>query len=231
VNESETFRSPVAVVIWWLWVLFAVGNLIDLAVQGRDHLSVAAAFGLLFVTGIMYVSALRPKVVAADDGLTIVNPIRDHHVGWAAVSDINTTDLLRVRCDWGAGEASARRVIYAWAVHSSRRRQAASELRQRRRASRDSPGSRGGFGGSQAGYGGPGMRGGLFSAGARGSGPAPAAIGLDAGQVISTLTARADLAKATSPDEAATAPVSAWQWPAVAAMLVPGLALLIAALV
>ena len=35
--RPQTFRSPFAVAIWWLWVLFAVGNLIDLAVQGHDH--------------------------------------------------------------------------------------------------------------------------------------------------------------------------------------------------
>ncbi len=39
----QTFRSPTAAVIWVVWLLFAVANWIDLAVQGRDHLSVVAA--------------------------------------------------------------------------------------------------------------------------------------------------------------------------------------------
>ena len=59
----QVFRSPAAVVIWWLWVLFAVANLIDLAIQGRDHVSLVAAFVLLFVTGIVYVTAQRPRMV------------------------------------------------------------------------------------------------------------------------------------------------------------------------
>jgi hypothetical protein len=235
VKESETFRSPIAVVIWWLWVLFAAGNVADLLVQGHDHFAMVAAFGLLFVTGIVYVTALRPKVVAAADGLAIVNPIIDHQVGWAAVANVDTADLLRVRCEWGAGEERGKRVIYAWAVHSSRRRQAAAQMRQRRqvyRAARDTRGAFGGGlgGGQNSSYGRPGLGGGLFG-GPRDNGPAPAPIGIDAGKVIGALTERADLARVTSPDEPAVAPVSVWHWPAVAAILLPGLALLIVALV
>src|ERR1700733_4025573 len=92
----QVFRSPAAIVIWWLWVLFAVGNLVDLAVQGRDHLAVVAAFILLFVTGIVYATAQRPRVVADDDGLMIANPIRDHRVGWAAVAGADPTDPPRL---------------------------------------------------------------------------------------------------------------------------------------
>ena len=64
----QVFRSPSRGIIWWLWALFAVGNLIDLAVAGRDHLSVVAAFTLLLVTGIVYVTALRPRLVAEPTG-------------------------------------------------------------------------------------------------------------------------------------------------------------------
>ena len=48
-ESRQTFRSPVAVVIWWLWVLFAVGNLIDLAVQGRDHGTLDVAFAAIII--------------------------------------------------------------------------------------------------------------------------------------------------------------------------------------
>ena len=98
-DGRQVFRSVGAVVVWWVWLLFAVGNLIDLAVQGRDHLSLVAAFILLFATGIVYITALRPRVIADDDGLTIANPVRDHRVGWAAVAGADPTDLLRVRCE------------------------------------------------------------------------------------------------------------------------------------
>ena len=98
-NGRQVFRSVGAVVVWWIWVLFAVGNLIDLAVQGRDHLSLVAAFILLFVTGIVYITALRPRIIADEDGLTIANPVRDHRVSWATVAGADPTDLLRVRCE------------------------------------------------------------------------------------------------------------------------------------
>jgi hypothetical protein len=221
----QVFRSPVAIVVWWLWVLFAVANLVDLAVQGRDHLAVVAAFILLFVTGIVYVAAQRPRVVADDDGLMIANPLRDHRVGWAAVAGADPTDLLRVRCEWPAGDGTGRRIIYAWAVHSSRRRQLASELRGQRR-------SRGGFGGG-FGSGGGGF-GGFGWAGATGA-PQPAApepdpLGVDADRMVATLTERAEQARLAAPDAQATPPVSTWYWPALAAVVVPGLALLIVAL-
>src|ERR1700727_2974766 len=81
----QTFRSPTAVVIWWVWLLFAVANLIDLAVQGRDHESLVAAAILVMVTGVAYVTAQRPRIIAGQAGVTVANPMRDHHVGWANV--------------------------------------------------------------------------------------------------------------------------------------------------
>jgi hypothetical protein len=223
-DGRQVFRSPTAVVVWWLWVLFALGNLIDLAVQGRDHLSVVAAFILLFVTGIVYITALRPRIIVDDDGLTIANPVRDHRVGWAAVVGADPTDLLRIRCEWPEGTGTARRAIFSWAVHSSRRRQVATEMRARRRTSQ---GSRGGFGGA-AGFGGFGLSGAFGSAE-----PAPESdpLRVDTNGVIATLTEHAEQARLDAPGTPAVAPASTWDRTAVLAIVLPGLALLIAALV
>jgi hypothetical protein len=46
--------------------------------------------------------------------------------------------------------------------------------------------------------------------------------------VITALTSLADQAKAAAPDEQAVPPVSTWNWLAVALIVVPALALLIA---
>jgi Bacterial PH domain len=224
--KPQRFRSPFAVGIWWLWVLFAVANLIDLAVQGRDHLSVDAIFILLLVTGVVYVTALRPRILADADGLTIVNPLRDHRVVWASVTGIDPAELLRVRCEWpleGADTADAgptgHRAIYAWAVHSSRRRQVAAQLRAERQARRRDAGRPargfGAFGGS---YGTP-------------DNPPPAPTAGDAEVVVSTLTELAEQAKTTTPEQRAVPPVSSWYWPAFAAIIVPAIALLIVVLV
>ena len=155
----QVFRSPTAILVWWVWVLFAVANLIDLAVQGRDRLSLVAAAILVLATGIAYVTAQRPRVIADSAGVTIVNPLRDHHIGWAGVTKVDLADLLRVHCRRGPDDT---KIIYSWAVHYSRRRKAAAEVKARRTAARMSSGrssfgtfglSRGGFG-MGAGYGG-----------------------------------------------------------------------------
>jgi hypothetical protein len=223
-DGRQVFRSPSAVVVWWLWVLFALGNLIDLAVQGRDHVSLVAAFILLFVTGIVYVTALRPRIIVADDGLTVANPVRDHQVDWAAIVGADPTDLLRIRCEWPEATGTAHRAIYSWAVHSSRRRQVAAEMRARRRTGQA---SRGGFGGA-AGMGGFGLSGAFGSAE-----PSPDGdpLRVDTNRVIATLTERAEQARLEAPDTPAVAPVSTWDRTAVLAIVIPGLALVIAALV
>ena len=94
----QTFRSPTAVIVWWVWLLFAAANLVDLAVQGRDHVSLVAAAILVLATGVAYVTAQRPRIVADSAGVTVVNPLRDHHIGWAGVTNVDLVDLLRIHC-------------------------------------------------------------------------------------------------------------------------------------
>ena len=92
--------------VWWVWLLFAAANWIDLAVQGRDKESLVAAAILLLATGVAYDTAQRPRIIADDTGVTIRNPLRDHRVGWACVTKIDLADVLRVHCD--PGRASPR---------------------------------------------------------------------------------------------------------------------------
>lgn len=218
-GKPRTFRSPFTVAIWWLWLLFAAGNLIDIAVQGRDHLSLVAAFILLLVTGVMYATAQRPRIVTDDAGLTIRNPLRDHRLGWAAVAGIDPTELVRVRCEWPLGDGddgaggTGRRVIYCWAVHSSRRRQAVAKLRSERRSRRrPAAGPLGSFGAPPE------------------SQPAPAPTAADPEHVVSELTALAEQAREAAPQQRAVPPVSTWPWRPFAAILVPAIGLLIATL-
>ena len=212
--KPQVFRSPVAVAVWWLWLLFAAGNLIDLAVQGRDHTSAVDAVILVLVTGAAWIAALRPRIIAARDGLTIRNPLRDHLVAWGSVVRIDATDLVRVHCEWpldgtAAGRADAagrtgRRVIHAWAVHSSRRRQAAAQLRAASRGSRSARGASG------SGY---------------AAAPRPALAG-DAEQVVRVLGERL----AQQEPGPARPPVSSWYWPGMAAVVIPAIALVLVVL-
>ena len=216
-DDREVFRPPLAVVAWWLWALFALGNLIDLAVQGRDRISLIAALILLLVTGIVYVTARRPRLIADNQALTIVNPLREHRVGWTTVAGADTTDLLRVRCEWPDGDRIARRAIYCWAVHSPRRKQAAAELRAQGRTARRTPGGFAGFGWTAP-----------APAASTDPGPASDPLRLDAGRIVTTLTVRAD--RARREELAAPAPASTWDALALASIAAPGLALLIVAL-
>jgi len=213
-----TLRSPFAAAIWWVWLVFALANLIDLAVQGRDHFSVVAAFILLLVTGVVYTTARRPRIIAGDDRLTIVNPVREHQIGWAAVTAVEATDLVRVRCEWPADDAVGRgnRVVYSWAVGSSRRRQASAELRANRARPRPPRGAGAGVGVSRS-YGAP-------------VGNDESLVMGDVGPVVSALGAYAEQARAVTPRQRARPPVSTWYWPAVAAIVIPALALVIAVL-
>src|SRR5580700_4681606 len=156
VGGPKTFRSATAVAIWWVWLLFAAANWIDLAVQGRDKESLVAAAILLLVTGVAYDTAQRPRIIADDAGVTIRNPLRDYRVGWARVTKIDLADVLRVHCDPGLGQPEGftlegneadegrdgkrDKVIGAWSVHYSRRRQFTADARARRSTARESSG-------------------------------------------------------------------------------------------
>src|SRR5271166_4980349 len=142
-DKPQVFRSPTAVIVWIVWLLFAVGNWVDLAVQGGDHASAVAAAILLLATGAVYVTAQRPRIIADETGVTVRNPLRDHRIGWASVAKVDLADMLRVHCEWAGPAGSApgapggkeqRKVIAAWAIHYSRRRQFAAEARARRPA-------------------------------------------------------------------------------------------------
>jgi hypothetical protein len=245
----QSFRSVTAIIVWWAWVLFAVGNLIDLAVQGRDHLSVVAAAILLLVTGIAYVTAERPRVISDDDGITVRNPLRDHRIPWPLVVRVDLADLLRVHCrrpgevetddDTSTHDASThgknthgkkkshRRIISAWAVHYSRRRQLTSEVRARRQSTRTRVGTTP-FGVPTPSY---------ASKPARVPDSSPEA---EAERIARLLNDRATAAGIEQATTAAEQPatgtgsqgrvVSTWSWQALAALVVPVLILVIVAL-
>src|SRR5580700_1595379 len=195
----EVFRSPTAVIVWWVWILFAVANLVDLAVQGRDHTSLVAAAILVLVTGIAYVTAQRPRIIADTAGVTVVNPLRDHHVGWAGVTKVDLADLLRVHCQQGPGDT---KIIYSWAVHYSRRRKMVAETKARRTAARAGSGrsSFGTFGLSGGGFGmGPGYGGGTRREAGYGSaagGTSASAAEADAERIVRVLNEYATAARA-----------------------------------
>ena len=137
-SKPEVFRSAGALILSWAWFVVAFIILVDLAVQGRDHVAVVTAAAVLVVTGIVYACAYRPKIVADSAGIGLINPVRDHRVPWAAVVKVDVVNAVRVHCPPAPGAARGK-VLYRWAVQASPRSARKAELR-REAASR--PGSR-----------------------------------------------------------------------------------------
>jgi len=227
-RPPDIYRSALALVAWWVWFVFAVATLIDIAVQGRDRLSLEIAAILVLVTGIVYVAALRPRVIAAADGIVVRNPLRDHRVPWLAVTNVDLRDTLRVHCAWhealtkGPGVANKgqgppgtsrpesvqrTRVIQAWAIQSPRRAAVRTGLRPS-------------FGGDYLAR--RSVGGGAIAA------ESPGAVHRKETERIARALAerarreRADAVAIRAPEWPAR-PVSAWHWPSVLAVVVPAL--------
>jgi hypothetical protein len=121
-----TFRLHAPLVLWWCWVVFAVANLIDLAVQSRDWFSFEITGALLVVTGFMYACALRPRVISDASGLTVRNPFREYQVSWGRVAGVFLGDSVEISYEQPPAEP---KTIYSWALYSPRRARARAELR------------------------------------------------------------------------------------------------------
>jgi Bacterial PH domain len=126
-TEQKTFRLPGAPVAWWAWVIFAVACLADIAVTGRNHTAAEIAASLVFVTGIVYACALRPRVLADSSGITVVNPLRDHRIPWGSVAAVDLRESVQVHCVREPG-AKRGKVIHSWALFAQRRSRLKAEL-------------------------------------------------------------------------------------------------------
>ena len=105
-GNREVFRLAPPLILWWVWVAFAVANVADFAIEGASaRFAIVVSAILVTITGLAYVLALRPRVIAEPSGLTIVNPFRDHHVPWAAIRAVDTGEWVRVH--YAPGEAAA----------------------------------------------------------------------------------------------------------------------------
>jgi hypothetical protein len=225
-GKPEMYRSPIAPLVWWVWVAFAAVNLGDLAVQGRSHFAAMIAVILVLITGLTYVAAFRPRVFADDEGMTIINPLRDWRVPWNCVEGVALGDSLEVHCNWqddaaagpnGAepGKAAAktgnqRKKLYGWAVHSPRRSRLKAELRAQRQASlAERKQSR--------------------SYGRLPQEAKEAMTKTDAEHIVGSLESRASSAREGG--IATRGPVGTWNWLAVAALAVPALAVIVIGLI
>jgi Bacterial PH domain len=126
-GEQKMFRLPGAIFAWWTWVIFAVVVLVDIAFTGRNHTAAEIAVTVVFITGLIYACALRPRVVTDADAITVQNPLRDHRIPWGSVTAVDLRESVQVHC---AQEPGAKRgkVIHSWALYAHRRHRLRQEL-------------------------------------------------------------------------------------------------------
>lgn len=126
------------VLLWWIWLVFVAVNVADFAIQGLSSARFGAVVSaiLLFVTGLAYVLALRPRVMTDSSGVIVVNPFRTHRVPWRLITSVDTGEWVRVhyapRADQ-ARDAAGTRTLHCWALYVSARarRKAARGTRPR----------------------------------------------------------------------------------------------------
>jgi hypothetical protein len=131
VERQAVFRLIPPVVIWWVWVIFAVVIAVQAVISGHDYVSAELTAGLAGVTAIVYATALRPRVVTDSGGVRVLNPFRDHRIGWGGLKAVYLGDSLEFSCARPAPGKD--KTVYCWALYSGRR----SRLRAERRAERD----------------------------------------------------------------------------------------------
>jgi hypothetical protein len=240
--NREVFRLAPPLIFWWVWVAFAVANVADFAVEGAPaRLAIVVSAILVAITGLAYVLALRPRVIAEPSGLTIVNPFRDHHVPWTAITAVDTGEWVRVhyapgqavagRAAAGSPSSAASHAVSCWALYISARTK-----RRAARPARPVPRRRSGLlrtlpynSAFAAPVPGPG-----YAERSRLPEEAKYLASLPPAKAIAVrLDTRAGRERARrAPDpESHENPVTArWAWPPVAAVVLPALALLIAVL-
>ncbi|GAB3461722.1 hypothetical protein GCM10027570_47740 [Streptomonospora sediminis] len=114
--------SPMSRVLGWGWVAVVALLLVDLVLNGDGASSMFAGAVLLFTVGGAYVLWLRPRVVPTDEGVRLVNPLRETFVPWSVFTWADVTDVLRVH----AGD----RVYRSWPLRETKRAKVRENLRR-----------------------------------------------------------------------------------------------------
>jgi hypothetical protein len=155
----------------------------------------------------MYACALRPRIVASDAAVTVVNPLREHVLPWSAVTQVDLKHNVTIHYRGPAGDT----IVHSWAVQQSGRSRTRHELRARRAARRGTA--------PAPGY-------------ARLPGEAQAALAGSAAEFIARqLAERARLQGSPArPDMPPASPRVRWTWGPIAAIAVPLLLLVVVAL-
>lgn len=117
-----TIRPFAPRVLGWLGMVAGGLLLVDVVWRGSGREAVVAGLVLVVLMTLLALFTLRPRVVLADAGVLVLNPLREVFVPWSAFTDADVTDVLRVH----AGE----RTFRVWALREGRRRHVRDNLRR-----------------------------------------------------------------------------------------------------
>jgi Bacterial PH domain len=125
-DGRRMYRLLTPQVVWWTWVGLATFSVGDLIIQGHDYLSAKFALGLLTATGLVYACTLWPRVIADEGGITVQNPLRRFRIPWGAVRGIFLADSVEIQC--ARSPQKKDKTVYTWALSSARRGRAKARL-------------------------------------------------------------------------------------------------------
>jgi hypothetical protein len=102
---NQVFRSKTALVVGWIWMVFAAYNAVDLTVRYSGPSSMVAAAVLGVLTVLVFLACLRPAIIMTEEGVLVRNPLRNTFVPWTGVDEITVSHVItissgddRVRC-------------------------------------------------------------------------------------------------------------------------------------
>jgi hypothetical protein len=229
VTEREAFRLAPPLIFWWVWLVFVAVNVVDYAVQGLPSARFGAVVAaiLLFVTGLAFALARYPRVIADGNGITVVNPFRTRFVPWRLVTFVDTGEWVQVHYADGGGKT-----VHCWALYVSaraRRKIASGPSRPRDQRGLFGVGAGLGLGGGRGGYA-WGDRDEAGGATSRLPEEARYLASLPPAKAMAVrLDSRADRERARAnfaSGDGSPAATARWSWPALAAVVIPGLILL-----
>ena len=122
------YRNVPPLVLWWVWVAFALANLFYLVTDGINIHSLRGIGLVALITGVMYACTLHARVESDEGGVTIFNPLRQHRAPWGAVEGIYLGDSVEFRCR--RPEPKTPKTIYSWALYSRRRSSARMQMQR-----------------------------------------------------------------------------------------------------
>lgn len=199
-GPREVFRLTAPVVIWWIWLVFAAANLVDLAFQAPPRFAIVVSAILVTITGVAYACGFRARVTADEHGITVVNAVREFRVPWAAVREVDVRDWVRFQCATTPG-ADTTTTIESWALFATARVKRNYSQRAQAYAAQSAEA-------------------------ARMPDEAKRLMSLPAVVVIARrIEARARAERARGAPEGVLS--AAWAWPSIAAMALPAIALVI----